>query len=62
MKNTPNPTDVALAYLRKRSAVAKLQDPCPVLGRDVLLYRSTALENDEPTLLQRLLSVVVKGG
>ena len=61
--NTPqHQTDVALAYLRKRSAVAKLQDPCPVLGRDVLLYRGTALEQDEPSLLQRLLSVVVKGG
>ena len=59
--NEPHPTDVALAYLRKRSAVAKLQNPCPVLGRDVLLYKGTAVEHDEYTLLQRLLSVV-KGG
>lgn len=61
--NTPNPTDVALAYLRKRSAVAKLQNPCPVLGRDVLLYRGPALQ--DRTLLQRLLQrllSVVKGG
>ena len=58
--NTPNPTDVALAYLRKRSAINKLQNPCPVLGRDVLLYRSTVMP-DAPTLLQRLASVV-KGG
>jgi hypothetical protein len=60
MKNTPNQIDVALAYLRKRSAVAKLQQSCPILGRDVLLYRSTVMQ-DEPSLLQRLLSVV-KGG
>lgn len=58
--NTPNQIDVALAYLRKRSAINKLQNPCPVLGRDVLLYRSPVMQ-DEPTLLQRLLSVV-KGG
>lgn len=59
--NTPNPTDVALAYLRKRSAVAKLQNPCAVLGRDVLLYRSTVMQDEPTTLLQRLASVV-KGG
>ena len=62
MNTTQHQTDVALAYLRKRSAVAKLQNPCPVLGRDVLLYRGTAIEQEEPSLLQRLLSVVVKGG
>ena len=58
--NEPHPTDVALAYLRKRSAVAKLQNPCPVLGRDVLLYKGPVMQ-DEPSLMQRLLSVV-KGG
>lgn len=56
--NTPN-VDNALAYLRKRSAINKLQHPCPVLGRDVLLYRSPIIER--ATLLQRLLSIV-KGG
>jgi hypothetical protein len=54
-----HPSDVALAYLRKRSAINKLQNPCPVLGRDVLLYRSTVMQ--DRTLLQRLASVV-KGG
>ena len=58
--NTPN-ADNALAYLRKRSAITKLQHPCPVLGRDVLLYRAAPLGPTPHTLLQRLLSVV-KGG
>ena len=40
MKNKElDPVEIALAYLRSRKATHKLETPCPVLGKDILLYR-----------------------
>lgn len=33
--------DAAVRYLASRKALHKLATPCPVLGRDVVLYKPT---------------------
>lgn len=58
MKATPEEiqaraTGAALRYLEARNALGKLATPCPVLGRDVVLWmpaRQSTLAFDLPRL------------
>jgi hypothetical protein len=41
MNQTTAAVDAALRYLASRKALQKLATPCPVIGRDVVLYKPT---------------------
>jgi len=36
--------DAAIRYLASRKALPKLATPCPVLGRDVVLYKPAIIK------------------